>query len=330
MKRRAHMMTARDSHKHCSRHHSMPRSCCEWRSLLLRSPLCSRPLLRSPWVPRRKKVYTVLRSPHVNKDAREQFEVCPAAPFAAPGSPRQRRHRCAGAPRVVPPGRLRQLCAARNVGACLACVRRQVGTCGGGPHHTASCALASLQVRLHQRLIDIKDLSSQTVDKLMSLDLPAGVDVEVGAAGVQQRAAAAHIQCACWKRRAVGRLLRDSNPTPDVPFGAPAVAAAAALSGLHCPCLLLPAGEALKQQQLSALPFQHSEGAAALCPPSLTLLGAVPGLATVVRSMTRAGSCRPLAYGLCPRPLSPPHHLLSSHFLGAPLPAHASLSLALL
>lgn len=39
-----------------------------------------------------------------------------------------------------------------------------------------------LQVRLHQRLIDIKDLSSQTVDKLMSLDLPAGVDVEVGAA----------------------------------------------------------------------------------------------------------------------------------------------------
>lgn len=41
-----------------------------------------------------------------------------------------------------------------------------------------------LQVRLHQRLIDIKDLSSQTVDKLMSLDLPAGVDVEVGAVRV--------------------------------------------------------------------------------------------------------------------------------------------------
>ena len=59
-----------------------------------------------------KKIYTVLRSPHVNKDSREQFEV-----------------------------------------------------------------------RLHQRLIDIKDLSSQTVDKLMALDLPAGVDVEVRRAG---------------------------------------------------------------------------------------------------------------------------------------------------
>ncbi|KAL4452384.1 hypothetical protein ABPG75_008046 [Micractinium tetrahymenae] len=59
-------------------------------------------------LPTRRKIYTVLRSPHVNKDSREQFEV-----------------------------------------------------------------------RLHQRLIDIKDLSSQTVDKLMSLDLPAGVDVEV-------------------------------------------------------------------------------------------------------------------------------------------------------
>lgn len=60
-------------------------------------------------LPTRKKVYTVLRSPHVNKDSREQFEV-----------------------------------------------------------------------RLHQRLIDIKDLSSGTIDRLMSLDLPAGVDIEVG------------------------------------------------------------------------------------------------------------------------------------------------------
>lgn len=59
-----------------------------------------------------RKIYTVLRSPHVNKDSREQFEV-----------------------------------------------------------------------RLHQRLIDVKDLSSQTVDKLMALDLPAGVDVEVRAPG---------------------------------------------------------------------------------------------------------------------------------------------------
>ena len=34
-------------------------------------------------------------------------------------------------------------------------------------------------MRLHQRLIDVKDLSSSTIDRLMTLDLPAGVDVEV-------------------------------------------------------------------------------------------------------------------------------------------------------
>lgn len=59
-------------------------------------------------LPTRRRVYTVLRSPHVNKKSREQFEV-----------------------------------------------------------------------RTHQRLIDIKDLSTQTIDRLMELDLPAGVDIEV-------------------------------------------------------------------------------------------------------------------------------------------------------
>jgi len=59
-------------------------------------------------LPTKRTLYTVLRSPHVNKDSREQFEV-----------------------------------------------------------------------RTHQRLLDIKNLSAQTVDRLMQLDLPAGVDVEV-------------------------------------------------------------------------------------------------------------------------------------------------------
>ncbi len=62
-------------------------------------------------LPTRKKIYTVLRSPHVNKDSREQFET-----------------------------------------------------------------------RLHQRLIDVKDLSAETVDRLMQLDMPAGVDVQVSTA----------------------------------------------------------------------------------------------------------------------------------------------------
>lgn len=35
------------------------------------------------------------------------------------------------------------------------------------------------EMRVHSRLIDIKEPSSQTVDKLMDLDLPSGVDIEV-------------------------------------------------------------------------------------------------------------------------------------------------------
>ena len=78
----------------------------------------------------RRKIYTVLRSPHVNKDSREQFEV-----------------------------------------------------------------------RLHQRLIDVKELTSQTVDKLMSLDLPAGVDVEVRRAAGKHRHAC---MAACCRAGALG------------------------------------------------------------------------------------------------------------------------------
>ena len=59
-------------------------------------------------LPTHKRVYTVLRSPFVNKKSREQFEV-----------------------------------------------------------------------RTHKRLIDILDSTPQTVDALMKLDLPAGVDIEI-------------------------------------------------------------------------------------------------------------------------------------------------------
>ena len=56
----------------------------------------------------RRRIYCVLRSPHVNKDSREHFET-----------------------------------------------------------------------RTHSRLVDIRNLTAQTIDELMQLDLPAGVDVEV-------------------------------------------------------------------------------------------------------------------------------------------------------
>jgi small subunit ribosomal protein S10 len=59
-------------------------------------------------LPTQRSIYTVLRSPHVDKKSREQFEI-----------------------------------------------------------------------RTHKRLIDIIDSTPQTVDALMRLDLPAGVDIEI-------------------------------------------------------------------------------------------------------------------------------------------------------
>ena len=63
-------------------------------------------------LPTLRSVYTVLRSPHVDKKSREQFEI-----------------------------------------------------------------------RTHKRLLDIHDPTPETVDALMKLDLPAGVDVEIKAHG---------------------------------------------------------------------------------------------------------------------------------------------------
>ena len=59
-------------------------------------------------LPTRKKIFTVLRSPHVNKKAREQFQLC-----------------------------------------------------------------------TYKRLVDIYSNSAKTVDALMKLELPSGVDVEI-------------------------------------------------------------------------------------------------------------------------------------------------------
>lgn len=59
-------------------------------------------------LPTEKSIYTILRSPHINKDSREQFEM-----------------------------------------------------------------------RTHKRLIDILDPNPATIDALMHLDLPSGVDIEI-------------------------------------------------------------------------------------------------------------------------------------------------------
>ena len=45
--------------------------------------------------------------------------------------------------------------------------------------HVDKKSREQLEMRTHQRLMDIIDPTDKTVDALMKLDLPAGVDVEI-------------------------------------------------------------------------------------------------------------------------------------------------------
>jgi small subunit ribosomal protein S10 len=45
--------------------------------------------------------------------------------------------------------------------------------------HTDKKSREQLEMRIHKRLIDLKSPTAKTVDELMKLDLPAGVDVEI-------------------------------------------------------------------------------------------------------------------------------------------------------
>lgn len=45
--------------------------------------------------------------------------------------------------------------------------------------HTDKKSREQFEMRIHKRLVDILDPTPQTVDALMKLDLPAGVDVEI-------------------------------------------------------------------------------------------------------------------------------------------------------
>lgn len=51
--------------------------------------------------------------------------------------------------------------------------------------HADKKAREQFEIRTHKRLMDILDPTPQTVDALMKLDLPAGVDVEIKAFGRQ-------------------------------------------------------------------------------------------------------------------------------------------------
>jgi small subunit ribosomal protein S10 len=56
--------------------------------------------------------------------------------------------------------------------------RKQVFTVLRGPHVDKK-SREQFEIRAHKRLIDILSTSSKTVDALMKLELPSGVDVEI-------------------------------------------------------------------------------------------------------------------------------------------------------
>ena len=53
--------------------------------------------------------------------------------------------------------------------------------------HADKKSMEQFEIRTHKRLIDIFEPTPQTVDALMKLDLPAGVDVEIKAFGKEHK-----------------------------------------------------------------------------------------------------------------------------------------------
>ncbi len=53
--------------------------------------------------------------------------------------------------------------------------------------HVDKKSREQFEIRTHKRLLDILEPKQETVDALMKLDLPAGVDVEIKAFGREKR-----------------------------------------------------------------------------------------------------------------------------------------------
>ena len=53
--------------------------------------------------------------------------------------------------------------------------------------HVDKKSREQFEIRTHKRLLDILEPTQQTVDALMKLDLPAGVDVEIKAYGKEHK-----------------------------------------------------------------------------------------------------------------------------------------------
>ena len=57
-------------------------------------------------------------------------------------------------------------------------IRRSIYTVNRSPHVDKK-SREQFQIKIHKRIVDIMNSTSKTVDALMKLDMPAGVDIEI-------------------------------------------------------------------------------------------------------------------------------------------------------
>ena len=57
-------------------------------------------------------------------------------------------------------------------------VNRSIYTVNRSPHVDKK-SREQFQIKIHKRIVDIMNSTSKTVDALMQLDMPAGVDIEI-------------------------------------------------------------------------------------------------------------------------------------------------------
>ena len=57
-------------------------------------------------------------------------------------------------------------------------VKRSIYTVNRSPHVDKK-SREQFQIKIHKRIVDIMNSTSKTVDALMKLDMPAGVDIEI-------------------------------------------------------------------------------------------------------------------------------------------------------
>ncbi|MDK9700202.1 MAG: 30S ribosomal protein S10 [bacterium] len=63
-------------------------------------------------------------------------------------------------------------------GPILLPTKRRVVTVNRSPHSDKK-SREQFETRIHKRMLDIRNSSNRTVDALMKLELPAGVDIEI-------------------------------------------------------------------------------------------------------------------------------------------------------